>query len=78
MEKFKREVGEVDDCTDKDPEYTIVDVGASFDCSWSNGGWSARDGVVAAIAEDTGRILDVTYMSSSCSQCIKMEEKREG
>jgi hypothetical protein len=53
-----------------------VDVGASFDCAWSSRGWSARDGVVAAISEDTGRVLDVVYMTRSCSHCKKMEEKR--
>ena len=54
----------------------VVDVGASFECAWSSRGWSARDGVVTAISEDTGRVLDVVYMTRSCSQCKKMEEKR--
>jgi hypothetical protein len=34
---------------------TVVDVGASFDCSWSLWGWSARDGLVAGVSEDTGK-----------------------
>jgi len=38
---------------------TMIDVGVSLDGSWSSRGWSARDGVVAAISIDTGKVLDV-------------------
>jgi hypothetical protein len=76
LKKFKRQIGEVGDCTDQELKNKTVDVGASFYCAWSSRGWSARDGVVAAISEDTGRVLDVVYMTRSCSHCKKMEEKR--
>ena len=34
----------------------VVNVDASFACSWSSRGWSARDGLVAAVSEDTGKL----------------------
>ena len=30
----------------------VLNAGTSFDCSW---GWQARDGIVAAISQDTGK-----------------------
>ncbi len=39
-------------------------------------GWSARDGLVAAVSEDTGKVLDVIYLTRECSKCKGMEEKR--
>jgi hypothetical protein len=41
-----------------------------------HGGWSACDGLVAAVSEDTGKVLDVVYMTRECKQCKQMEEKR--
>lgn len=46
--------------------------------SWSSKGWSARDGVVAAISADTGKVLDVRFKTNSCPQCTEMENKRKG
>ena len=68
--------GHIELATDEEVEDTVVDIGASFDCSWSSRGWSARDGLVAAVSEDTGKVLDVTYMTRECSRCKGMEEKR--
>ena len=58
LKKLKRCIGEVPDCTDDQLKSEIVDCAASFDASWNSRGWSARDGVVAAISDDTGKVLD--------------------
>ena len=68
LKQFKRCVGEVPDCTDDELKCKMVDCAASFDCSWSSRGWSARDGIVAAISEDTGKVLEEVFMTSSCPQ----------
>ena len=57
----------------------VVDAGVSIEGSWNQRGWSARDGVVAVISIDTGKVLDVIFLSNSCATCEKMERKqREG
>ena len=76
LKQLKRTVGEIADCTDEELAEKVVDVGASFNCSWSSRGWSARDGLVAAVSEDTGKVLDVVYMTRECKQCKEMEGKR--
>ena len=40
-------------------------------------GWSALDGVVAAIWVDTGKVVDKVYLSSNCAECMKMEERKK-
>ena len=35
----------------------VLDAGVSIDGSWNQRGWSARDGVVAVISIDTGKVL---------------------
>ena len=40
----------------------MVEAGASIDGLRSSRGWSARDGVVAAVSVDTGKVLDVVYL----------------
>ena len=60
-------------------EDKTIDVGVSIDGSWSSGGWTARDGVVAVVLIDTGKVLDVVYLSNSCTACQRKErEKNEG
>lgn len=76
LKQLKRTVGEVGDCTDQELVEKVVDVGASFDGSWSSRGWSARDGLVAAVSEDTGKVLDVVYLTRECKQCKEIEGKR--
>lgn len=78
LRKFKRCIGEIPDCTDDQLKNKMVDCAASFDGSCSSRGWSARDGVVAAISEDTGKVLDVVFMTSSCPHCKMMGDKRTG
>ena len=41
LKHLKRTTGEVADCTDQELQETVIDIGASFDCSWSSRGWSA-------------------------------------
>lgn len=39
------------------------------DGSWNQQGWSARDGVVAVISINTGKVLDAIFLSNSCASC---------
>ena len=57
----------------------MVEAGASIDSSWSSRGWSPRDGVIAAISIDTGKVVDVVYLTNSCTSCVQKErEPKEG
>ena len=49
--------------SDQELRELVVEAGASIDGSWSSRGWSARDGVVAAVSVDTGKVLDVVYLN---------------
>ena len=68
--------GDIEDCSTNELKNKICDVGVTIDGSWSSRGWCARDGVVAAISVLTGQVLDIIYLSSSCSQCTVMEGRR--
>lgn len=46
-----------------------ISLGVSFDCSWNSRGWQAKQGVVAAIAQDNGKIIDVSHKVSYCREC---------
>ena len=59
-----------------DSDTSIVDVPTCFDGSWSTRGWVAKKGIVAAIAENTGQVIDVVYKVNSCRECDKMNERR--
>ena len=76
VKKILRDVGDNEDCSDEELREKIINAGASLDGSWSSRGWTARDGMVAAISVESGKVVDVVYLSSSCNQCTKMEEKR--
>ena len=54
-----------------------VDIATCFDGSWSSRGWTARDGIVAAVAEGTSQVVDVVYKTTSCRQCSSKEEKKK-
>ena len=56
----------------KDP----ISAGFSFDCSWNARGWHGKEGVIAAISESTGKILDVVHKTLPCPHCKKMQRKR--
>jgi len=45
----------------------------SLDGSWNTRGWSAHDGVIAAVSIDTGKVLDVQYLTNSCPGCSAKE-----
>lgn len=63
--------------TEERQEDKTIKVGVSIDGSWR--GWTTRDGVVAVVSIDTGKVLDVVYLSSSCTACQGNErEKNEG
>ena len=65
--------------TDEQLKDIVVDAGVSIDGSWNSRGWSARDGMVAVVSIDTGKVLDVIFLSNSCSACEqKKREQREG
>ena len=55
----------------------VICPGASFDCTWNNRGWQAREGIVAAIAQITGKIIDIVHKSSSCHGCNKKQTARD-
>ena len=76
VKKILRDVGDIEDCSDEELREKIINAGASLDGSWSSRDWTARDGMVAAISVESGKVVDVVYLSSSCNQCTKMEEKR--
>lgn len=56
----------------------VIDAGITIDASWSTRGWSSSDGIVVAISVDTGKVLDVVHLSSTCAECTKMEAKKKG
>ena len=55
----------------------ILDAGVSIDGSWNKRGWTARDGVIAVISIDTGKVLDVEFLSNSCRTCEQKKRKRQ-
>lgn len=57
-------------------EDKIINVGVSIDGSWSSKRWTARDGVVAVVSIDTGKVLDVVYLSNSCTACQRNEREK--
>lgn len=52
-------------------------VGVSFDCSWNSRGWQAKQGVVVAIAQDNGKIIDVVHKVSYCRECKTKQSDRD-
>ena len=66
-----------DNATDDELREVVAEAGVSIDGSWSSRGWSARDGVVAVISIDTGKILDVVHLSNQCNGCSQKERQRE-
>ena len=55
----------------------VADVATSFDCSWNSRGWQAKQGVVAAIAQDNGKVIDVVQKTSFCRECKVKQEARD-
>ena len=63
-------------CSLENLDETVVDTGVTIDASWCSRDWTATDVVIAAISVDTGKVVDAVHMSSSCTECKKMEKKR--
>ena len=53
----------------------VVEAGVSIDGSWSSRGWSARDGVVAAVSVDSGKVLNVIYLTNACTSFDQKEKE---
>ena len=70
VKEHKFSLGEVK-CSCDELDNSIVDAGVTIDASWCSRGWSATDAVIAAISVDTGKV------SSSCTECKKMQKKRD-
>lgn len=54
-----------------------VSIATSFDCSWNSRGWQAKQGVVAAISHDFGKVIDVVQKVSYCRECQKKQAERD-
>ena len=75
VKEYKFALGQLD-CTREQLSDVVVNAGDTIDASWCSRGWSATDAVIAAISVDTGKVVDVVHMSSSCAECKKMEKKK--
>ena len=65
--------------SDQELRELVVEAGVSIDGSWSSRGWSAWDGVVASASVDTGKVLDIVYLTNLCTHCDQKErELKEG
>lgn len=65
------------DMSDKQLANLVLDAGVSIDGSWNQRGWSARDGVVAVVSIDTGKVLDVAFLSNSFTTCEQIKRKQQ-
>lgn len=75
VKEYNFALGEAD-CTREQLSYVVVNAGVTINASWCSRGWSAMDAVTAVISVDTGKVVDVLRMSSSCAECKKMEKKK--
>ena len=57
------------------PHDQVIDVGVSIDGTWAKRGHGSQFGVVAAIARDTCKIVDVKLMSKFCELCKTYKAK---
>ena len=57
------------------PHDQVIDVGVSIGGIWAKRGCGSQFGVVAAIARNTGKILDVELMSKFCEKCKTYKAK---
>ena len=84
VKRYKFEISQIQGIidgtiTDEQLKDIVVDAGVSIDGSWNSRGWSARDGMVAVISIDTGKLVDAIFLSNSCSACEqKKREQQEG
>lgn len=71
------ENGDIELTENEDLKSKIVDVVVSVDGSWSSRGWTVRDGLSAVISIDTGKVLDITYLTNSCVLCEQKKRQRD-
>ena len=57
------------------PSKGPISAGFSFDCSWNTIGWYGKEGVIAAISESVGKIVDVVHKILLFPHCKKMQTK---
>ena len=60
-----------------DDQEKIINSGTSFDCSWNSRGWQAKEGVVAAISQENGKIVDIVQKTSYCRECKYKQISRD-
>ena len=53
----------------------VVDIDASFDGTWQKRGYSSLNGVVTAIAKDSGKCFDYRIMTKKCQACQSWQDK---
>lgn len=78
QEELSEAALEVKESLQEDQSKPYAVAGMPFDGSWCSRGWSATDACVTAISVDTGKVVDIIHMNSSCSESKKMESAREG
>ena len=66
---------------DDDPENVnkdgSVNIATGVDGTWQKRGWDSPVGVVAAVAQDTSKVVNVHVMVNSCAQCTSIKSLRE-
>ena len=75
--QWNLQLQDLGNCTDEELKKKVVDIGVTLDCSWSSRGWSATDALVAAVSVDTGKVVDVVHLNSSCVDCKKMDQRKQ-
>ena len=68
---YSKRTGQMNDLKEKN-----IEIGVSFDGSWGSRGWSARQGIVDACFEETGKVVDVIFKSSTCRLCSTKKSKK--
>ena len=55
----------------------VIDCDVSFNGSWQKRGYSSKNGIVSAITNDNGKVLDFTVVTKKCKACKYWEKKKE-
>ena len=62
---------------DRKNQDDIINVVTSFDGVWGSRWCSSTNGCMAAVAEEIGKILDVTMLCNHCDECEAWKSKIE-
>ena len=49
----------------------VKSTGVGFDCTWSSREWKIEERVIAAVAQKTGKIIDIVTKKTYCRDCKK-------